>query len=315
MDTTTLFKKFDEAHAWNGILFTINKIAKTSISLILFSRLSSLEFSAWANSNSFVYLLLLWFNFGFSRSIPQFAPYFAKNAHAKKRFIAGLIRFKCIASLGACIFLFSIAPSLARLVSLEAYLPLFYLGCCLFVVESIKSIFQLLFYSYFWHKRFNVLDGFCVTLNAALTLFLAMTVASTSHLLYMIFFSHIATTLLLIGFSYFMLGALEDDKNYQGNESVDRKGLIKYVNPAFLKMWKYTCYKKVIGNSISRLLKLKEESTAMIGVDYDDFRGFERCAVPVLKFDVKNSSDHSLDQLGSYLTTRLVPAFVNKQPF
>lgn len=237
MDTTTLFKKFDEAHAWNGALFTINKIAKTAISFVLYSKLSSLEFSAWANSYSFVYIFLLWFNFGFSRSIPQFALYFAKNSNAKKIFISKLIQFKFITTLCACALLVITAPYLTQLLSLGSYLPLFYLGCCLFVVESIKSILQLLFYSYLWHKRFNILDGFTVAINAAIVLFLTTLSLSTMHLLYGIFFSHIVTNMLLITLSYFMLGKLERDENYQGNENVDRAALTKSFAVHSGAMW------------------------------------------------------------------------------
>ena len=83
MDQQSLFAKFYQALTWNGILFATNRMSKIIVTLVVFANLSTLDFATWANVFSLVFIVRLWIDFGFSRSLPRYCPEFSHNTKIK----------------------------------------------------------------------------------------------------------------------------------------------------------------------------------------------------------------------------------------
>jgi len=79
---------------------------------------------------------------------------------------------------------------------------------------------------------------------------------------------------------------------------------------AFLKNERY----KVRSKEVLQKILVKDGAYLMVGVNYDDFKEFESCSIPVLKFDPANKDDTCLLQLHQYLGERVLPLFEQKRP-
>ena len=71
MNTALLAQSFSSAIRWNGIAHAITQLLFFLRTAILYATLSAQDFSLWAQSMSVMFLLLLWFDCGFRKSIPQ----------------------------------------------------------------------------------------------------------------------------------------------------------------------------------------------------------------------------------------------------
>lgn len=223
MKDAILYAKLDRALRWNSILFIVNKLCKTTASFLLFSKLSTADFSVWANIFSIVFVLALWLDFGMRKSLPLFCPLFAKNKAAKRQFIQRVIGFKAGISLLINILLLICTQPLAQLLGLQSYTLFFRLGCVLFLTESIKSVLRLIFHSHFWQKQFNVIESTTTTLNTSVLLVLSTLIAHSSTLLMSIFLLEIAAQLVLIAAAIIMLPRMHEDDYYQEEGVVDSK--------------------------------------------------------------------------------------------
>ena len=74
-----LYTQFDQGINWNAFLYVIQKLLTTLLSVILFYKLTPINFSIWANINSVIFLILLWIDFGFRKSIPCYIPEISKS--------------------------------------------------------------------------------------------------------------------------------------------------------------------------------------------------------------------------------------------
>ncbi len=101
-----------------------------------------------------MFLLALWLDFGFSRSLPQYAPQFARCPQAKKKFLRAIITFKGVAT-----------AAVALTLALVVHLPYVYLGAALLCIESLKATTRLLYHSYFRHKIFNQAESAVIVLR------------------------------------------------------------------------------------------------------------------------------------------------------
>lgn len=158
MDLKTLYPKFTTALHWNGFLIVATRINKILLSCILFSKTTWCDFSAWANCYSLIFILLLWLDFGFSRSIPRFSVLFIENYKIKNNFLIFILGFKFFISLLAAFFFIVFRTFILSSLGLSSYELLFYLALLLFIAETIKSALQCIYHSYFWNKDFNTLE-------------------------------------------------------------------------------------------------------------------------------------------------------------
>lgn len=190
--------KFDRSIIWNGFLFFVNKLSKCTISFILFSKLTLQDFSAWANVFGMAFILALWLDFGFRRSIPLFSPYFAQNDSTKKKFLISIIAFKFLCALLVNIAWFFCCKPLAQMLSMSSHTNFFYMGSLIFLLESISSCIKLIFHSFFWQKELTIIETTIIALETLCIFFLSFSLQSSSLLLFSVFSCEIASQLLSI---------------------------------------------------------------------------------------------------------------------
>lgn len=204
MTLQQLFSKFSSSHTWNAFAYIIYKILFTALSFILYAKLSHEDFSIWANIHCTTYLLILWVDAGFRKSIPRFAPEFAHNKHALKQFTRGVIIFQGILlTLSVPLFLGAL-----RFLLVGSDVVLISLGCGLFLSEGVTAVLQLVYHAYFWNKEFNILTTAILLAQMAFNmLFIAHNPSSRTIILAMLT-SKIIASCIIIGSSIFMLKRL-----------------------------------------------------------------------------------------------------------
>ena len=125
MNNTTVFSKFSQGVNWNGIFYSTYKTFTTILSFLLFKFLITQDFSIWANINSVIFLLLLWLDFGFRKSIPRYLPEFAKNREAHKRFIQYILYFQFSILLITTPLVMYLGNTFTQAFNLKSILPFF----------------------------------------------------------------------------------------------------------------------------------------------------------------------------------------------
>jgi hypothetical protein len=237
INTTQLYQKFNKAVRWNSVLFFFNKISKTALSFFLYYKLTAQDFSTWANVYSFIFIFTLWTDFGFSRALPQYCLIFAKNDKEKKRFISKVLIFKILISLFANTLFIIFTPKIAAFLHLQNYKKYFYLGCILFFAESIRSVFRLIFYSYFWQRSFNLIESFVISIHTITIIAIISFQVSSNAILSNIFIAQIIATATMVLVSIFMLSFLCKDKDYQGHKFINTQKSTKNFIKHCLAMW------------------------------------------------------------------------------
>lgn len=152
-----LITAFDHACSWNAFLYSIHKIFTTALTFILFNKLSTEAFSLYANINSIIFLLLLWTDCGFKKSIARFIPEyerigvsFVKTLHTLLLFKIGII----LCALPICAYAIYITLATLQL----HHTPIIYSALIIFCSESILALLQLIYHAQFLHKYFNSID-------------------------------------------------------------------------------------------------------------------------------------------------------------
>jgi len=238
MNIQTITKKFNAGIRWNAFFFAIRKSLSTVVLILLYRRLPTNVFSIWANLYSALFLLLLWLDFGFKKSLPRFCPIFSKNKNALKKFIRYIVLFQSVA-LVVALPLFAIVTKYitTRYNTLLDKSSLFYLGCMLFITEGILAVFRLIFHSRFWQKQFNSKMALIVTVKTVIIMLLIVSPLANIPLLQCIFLSDIAAGLIAIFISIAMLRSLYKDKDYPGNEPINFKKTTKAFAKHSAIMW------------------------------------------------------------------------------
>jgi len=240
MNKTELFTKFSQALKWNGFLFLVAKINKTVISFFLFYKLTTSDFSIWANLYSVIFLLMLWTDLGFSRSLPQYCIIFAKNSLKKKSFITKILTFKVFLSLGISVLLFIFAPKFIAFMHLpQSILLHLHLACLLFLAESIKSSLRVIYHSYFWQRPFNLIESITLLLQTFSTI-IFISVSNPTTLISKVLLVDIISSLTIIITSLLIIRYLEADTSYQGCEPINTATLTNDFIRHSAVMWSLT---------------------------------------------------------------------------
>src|SRR5579859_1398327 len=228
--THQLIAQFSSALHWNAFLYIFYKISSTLMSFFLYHRLTTQDFSTWANILSCIFLLLLWFDFGLRKSIPRFAPSFSSTHISFQRFTYALIIFQL------CI-LFIIAPLILYLSSiilqhalpawyshLSLYLhqvfydPLFiYLAIGLFITEGLIATLRLMFHARFWNKLFNLSSTATLILELTCNFFILSSYTDSSTIVIGILATKIICGMLLIVIVLVLLRKLSIEDMYKTN--------------------------------------------------------------------------------------------------
>ncbi len=159
MNSGRFFRAFTTAICWNALFYGIYKLCFIGLTFVLYHQLPSSYFSQWATANSLIFLLLLWLNCGFKKSIPRFAPIFSTNNAFHRKFIGFIIIIKAIILLlGIPLLIGVLQWFMPHLV----FLP-FIIG--IFVSEGMCSLLLLIYHAHFWQKQFNLIQAFFLLLE------------------------------------------------------------------------------------------------------------------------------------------------------
>jgi hypothetical protein len=152
MTLKQLLDTFSWATNWNAFAYIIYKCTTTSITFFLYATLDQDTFSLYCNFNSLIFLMLLWLDLGFSKSIAAFCPLYEVTSSAFKFFIHQLLRYKCIALLAAIPIYIMVMHSYTTPLALEHHYLFFYVGLALFLSEGINAVIRLLYHAHFFKK-------------------------------------------------------------------------------------------------------------------------------------------------------------------
>jgi len=205
MNTHELFSKFSQGLNWNALLYTTYKLLFTLLSFMLFNTLTTIDFSCWANVNSTVFLLLLWLDFGFRKSVPRYSPEFVKDNQANKKFMSALILFQLLVLISSIPLLQFFLKIIIETTLNQPKTPLIVLGSMLFITEGIIAILRLVYHSYFLHKQFNLLAIIMMIVEMVGNIGLIYTISQSSTLLTAILMAKIVTNTIMSIISSIML--------------------------------------------------------------------------------------------------------------
>lgn len=155
---SNLYSSFTASLHWNALLFIVYKILFTITSLVLFNRLSVNNFSVWANLNSFIFLLLLWLDLGFRKSIPRYCHEFKKHGflHAFKDY---LFVINAVV-LGLTLPLFpALSGTLFSILGLSCPLILIYICSGIFFIEGINSTTRIFYHAHLLNKWYTLIQA------------------------------------------------------------------------------------------------------------------------------------------------------------
>lgn len=233
MTLQQLFNTFNKSLRWNAFSYIAYKILSTTLSFFLFYRLSTEHFSIWANIHCTIYLLILWIDCGFRKSIPRYAPEFAHNSHAMRQFINGVILFQALILIASIpIFLFATT----RLLN-QPDISFIYFGCVMYVFEGISAVLQLVYHAYFWNKQFNLLATSIMFIQMVVNMILLSSIADDKSLVIGIFCSKIAATFTIIFLSSLLLRRLYKQEYDPLNGMFDARVLTRNFIKHSVLMW------------------------------------------------------------------------------
>jgi len=237
MNINQIRQKFSQAITYNALFFAFSKGLSTSMTFLLFSKLSTQDFSIWANIYSAIFLMLLWLDFGFRKSIPRYSPEFAKNKACMKKFIRYVVSFQVAVLTVATPFFLIVAIYLTKRLGIVDKIGLFYLGGIMFITEGILSVLRLIYHSHFWQRQFNLQMTAIISIKASAIICFIFYTRNNFFLLRSIFFIEIIAGLIAIVISLIRLQSLYKDKSYPGDQQVNfRKTLHGFIKHSGI-MW------------------------------------------------------------------------------
>lgn len=192
MNTTILFKQFSNALNWNTYYYLVYKCSFTIRTILLYSALSTHDFSTWATINSTIFLILLWADCGLRKSIPRYAPIF--HAHRRWFFSIMILMQISIITLTLPLLIWFLRYS-------TTHLLLIIIGIGIFIAEGIQNTIKLMYHAYFDNKSFNSMAMSCTSLEMILTLCAILLQLPSYSLLITLFIIKLISSWLLVGLS------------------------------------------------------------------------------------------------------------------
>jgi len=162
-----LYSDFDRSVNWNAYLYIVQKVLMAGLTFIFFKQLSSSDFSIWANINSIVFLILLWVDFGFRKSVPKYIAKFSKNKGSHIAFTKFLIKFQAIAVFLAAIFLALTLKGIGLFIGIQFTDQIILFALAIFLLEAPIALLRLIYHAHFWNKYFNLFYSFILLIEAA----------------------------------------------------------------------------------------------------------------------------------------------------
>ncbi|HZW61422.1 MAG TPA: hypothetical protein VFF04_04295 [Candidatus Babeliales bacterium] len=244
MNNTQLLHKFSQGINWNAFVYILYKGLFTILSLLLFSHLTTIDFSTWANINSIIFLVLLWLDGGLRKSLPRYCPEFARNAYSYKRFITAIIIFQAALLLVALPFFIYLVNILSRTLHLNSTHSIVSIASLIFLTEGFVSVLRLLYHSHFWQKEFNILHSIILIAEMLLNGYLIFTISNSSQLLQSILITKLLSSALLVIIAGSMITQLYNATELN-NEPINANALHKAFIRHSAIMWFNTSIKSI----------------------------------------------------------------------
>lgn len=239
MNKNILFSKFSNALQWNSFLYVIYKIFSVTLSLSLFYKLPPSMFSVWATTNSVIFLILLWLDCGFRKSIPRYCPEFAQQEKTHKQFIALALTLQSIVLMLGLPLVWYVLP---QFVTHKGFI--FY-ALILFAIGGISELFRTIYHAHFWQKQFNLLQAVCMLTEMICNFWFLAYEHTETHIVTFLLTTKIASgTGVIIG-SIALLPNLLKIKTYSEKKEINTKKLIKNFLEHSFMMWAATCIKSL----------------------------------------------------------------------
>lgn len=272
MNNKILFNKFTIGLFWNGIFYIVYKILFLSLSITLYYKLDTYFFSQWALINSFVFIVVLWLDCGFKKSIPRYYPLFVQTQKSHSFFIKTLITFQTF-------FLVIIGTPLIWIITqkvtgLKIFTVLIF---GLFLTEGLIALLRILYHAHFWHKQFNSLHTFFIFLETVFNFYLITLAMDQLRLITYLLFSKIIFGIFIIATSLFSFSQMYKATVYTNNAFVDTKTAMHNFIKHSLYMWASTFIKSLsernvlfpyitytLGASVGNLFKVTYDSALFL---------------------------------------------------
>lgn len=230
MNTKELYREFAQGVNWNAFLYFIYKISATLLTFLLYNKLDSKTFSTFANLNAIIFILLLWIDFGFQKSIPRFCPVYAKNRHTLQNFIKSLLRFKVTILILALPIYLLLVNQFTKTLYLTEFKSYFYAGGILVLLEGIISVIRLIYHAYFKQKLFNSMNAWSLLLEIIADLCFIIVIENQYILLAALLISKMGSRLLLL----FLSGAQWPKLYQQITDNQNQEIAVRQLNKGFI---------------------------------------------------------------------------------
>ncbi len=192
MNTSALYKRFSTAIIWNGLFYFVYQSCFFLRTALLYRFLTPIDFSTWSNLNSALFLLLLWLDPGFRKSIPRFAPQ------------AGAIRSRWLSKLAQLqifILLLSLPFLYLSIIKLTTKDYLVIIALAIFIAEGAHSPIKLFYHAYFYNKAFNSIAAITTLIEMIFILLFLMKGGESETILIGVMLSKLLATVILIASS------------------------------------------------------------------------------------------------------------------
>lgn len=235
MGPTNIYKKFSHGIMWNGIFYTFYKALSVMLSFTFYATLSTQQFGQWAGAKSLVYIIILWLDCGFKKSIPRYCPVFAKNKHTHRLFIQSILSFQSLllVTIGT-LFLWNILTSYTIF---QHITPLRRYVLILFVSKGMVAVFRSLYHAQFKQKEFNLLFIGALLLETLSCFLLLFFFSHHLMLIQFILLASIVSSFFVVIGSFLLLPTLYLDKEYKTNKEINLKITIKNFISHSAVMW------------------------------------------------------------------------------
>ncbi len=239
MNKNILFSKFSNALQWNSFLYVTYKIFYVALSFALYKTLSPELFSAWATINSIVFLILLWLDCGFRKSIPRYCPEFAQHQQTHKQFIALVLTLQSIVLLIGLPIIWYVFSHFVTQKTFISY------ALTLFAIGGVSELFKTIYHAHFWQKQFNLLQAVCMLTEMICNFwYLAHPHSSTQIVTFLLTTKIASNGGVLIG-SIALLPNLLETITYSKKIAPSLRSLTKAFLEHSFMMWSATCIKSL----------------------------------------------------------------------
>lgn len=213
MNNQQLYSKISQGFNWNALLYIIHKGAATLVIMVLYTVLHTNMFSIYGNISSITFLLLLWLDFGFHKTVPLFALQYAQTQTSMYIFIKQILLFKSIVLLllTPC-YLLSMHTMMNTLALHHEHL-LLCISALFFLTEGIISAVRLIYHAYFLHSIYNKISAGTLLLELSISLCAIKVINDDYTLILALFLSKVIANCLLLTITWYKRYAIYQQHN------------------------------------------------------------------------------------------------------